>query len=702
MARYKALLFVLALAAVLHGVALSEETEWYPEEWPRGTLLDAGMLDVPGDAVFPVYAAPFEDAARFDCGAGADIAGPVVMLYESPDREWIMIRYASEDGYVGWIRPPSMPAGPWDGLEFFPDCIPVRAKRDVILTDDPLGSRRAQAYAARGDELILLLDLEAPDGREWAYVETAVGGKTAYLFAELSAFEEIPLTWVEDGVLCVREGVTRIGYIRGEETANENGEYLGRTGPALVPGSRSLYDLDYSFLMDADSPITGIRLPSTLRSLECEAIRCFSLEELILPEGCESVPQWAFYACDIGRVVIPASLTEGDGLLVSGGEYCSVGCYSVAEGNPVYSDIGGVLYTADGRTLLSYPNGRANAHYDVPEGTERIGDRAFSDDRGGLPLQTVSLPLGLKSIGDHAFSGCTRLISLTVPLTVKEIAENAFYDCVSLERLSLPEGLTAFKNDGSWACYNDFTYYNGDNGMIAGGYRSPYESRDLPGFLRAADGSGKAALYLKPGDEIPVWAAEDGLYTRMSGYDPDTGRIRLRAYPMWDFLPEYFSANRVYMLYADFRDWVPSTGNCLFDYDSFEPGEGVGDMLRPGTYADSGGEWRCRYDGGSSVICTRDGSEDFHVFIGDLSMGIYRERTGDGRTLGILCAWSPSAAVPLLSADGTPVRYVFSGEQAEIIGEEGDLREVRTGFGTYRVESQFVRVVDQAGTDGVD
>ena len=133
------------------------------------------------------------------------------------------------------------------------------------------------------------------------------------------------------------------------------------------------------------------------------------------------------------------------------------------EGNPVYSSRDGVLFSADGTVLLWYPDGKKDLHYDVPAGVREIADWAFVSDDMANPLQSVSLPMGLKKIGEYAFSGCGRLHSLTIPLTVTELSESAFDYCVSLERLSLPPGLEVQMN-GRWAEYGDFTWFNGDNG----------------------------------------------------------------------------------------------------------------------------------------------------------------------------------------------------------------------------------------------
>lgn len=58
-----------------------------------------------------------------------------------------------------------------------------------------------------------------------------------------------------------------------------------------------------------------------------------------------------------------------------------------------------------------------------------IKDSAFS---GNTKLTSVSLPLKLEKIGWFAFSGCTSLKSITVPPSVAEIGYDAFAYCTKL------------------------------------------------------------------------------------------------------------------------------------------------------------------------------------------------------------------------------------------------------------------------------
>ncbi|EOA60398.1 MULTISPECIES: leucine-rich repeat protein [Bacteroides] len=70
--------------------------------------------------------------------------------------------------------------------------------------------------------------------------------------------------------------------------------------------------------------------------------------------------------------------------------------------------IDGVIFSADGKTLIKYPEDKADKEYVVPEGTEVIGKRAFSSAKY---LKTLTLPFSLKEIGDYAL-GASNLVSI--------------------------------------------------------------------------------------------------------------------------------------------------------------------------------------------------------------------------------------------------------------------------------------------------
>ena len=151
-------------------------------------------------------------------------------------------------------------------------------------------------------------------------------------------------------------------------------------------------------------------------------------------------------------------------------------------------------------------------------------------------------------------------------------------------------------------------------------------------------------------------------------------------------------------LYADAADLVPTAGRCLFEYASVTLSQGVlnadtGDELPFSEVRD------CDYYTGRLVnVYLGEGDDWRAVFasVGDENVILKREYTGDDRTLGILAAPSPRATVTLMDENGDPAAEVFSGEQAEVIGEKDAFLKIRSGFGTYWVLRECFRAVPQA------
>ena len=259
---------------------------------------------------------------------------------------------------------------------------------------------------------------------------------------------------VQDDTLIVFEGVTALGEARKYRWDSELGTDV-KIEPKFENGPRFL-----DLMFDASCPPHQVSLPSTLRYLGIESFCLLDFTSFTLPEQLEVLESNAFVYCHFDVFRIESTLPAQD--IVYSFYDCTIDAYEVPEDHPLYQAIDGVLFSKDGKTLLAYPGGRMDEHYDVPAGVEHIWPYAFGTDY----LKTISLPIGLKTIGNGAFSDCGRLQSIAIPLTVTEIGDYAFWGCVSLELVSLPDGLTANKNDNPRFVqyYTDDFIYRGDNG----------------------------------------------------------------------------------------------------------------------------------------------------------------------------------------------------------------------------------------------
>ena len=250
------------------------------------------------------------------------------------------------------------------------------------------------------------------------------------------------------------EGVTALGEARKYRWDSELGTDV-KIEPKFENGPRFL-----DLMFDASCPPHQVSLPSTLRYLGVESFCLLDFTSFTLPEQLEVLENSAFVYCYFNVLRIESTLPAQD--VLGSFNDCIIDAYEVPEDHPLYQAIDGVLFSKDGKTLLAYPGGRTDEHYDVPAGVEHIWPYAFGTDY----LKTISLPIGLKTIGNGAFSDCGRLQSIAVPLTVTEIGDYAFWGCVSLELVSLPDGLTINKdiNPRHVQYYTDDFLYRGDNG----------------------------------------------------------------------------------------------------------------------------------------------------------------------------------------------------------------------------------------------
>lgn len=146
---------------------------------------------------------------------------------------------------------------------------------------------------------------------------------------------------------------------------------------------------------------------------------CSALKELILPDSLSTIGARAFTGCDmLTTVTVPKGVS-----FISGPPF--LGCSSlreilVAEGNPAYCSVDGILFSKDRTLLVQYPAARQGA-YVIPE--------------------TVT------ALGDSAFFECSGLTSLTIPGSVTVIPMLACYNCENITELNLLEGTRIIEED---------------------------------------------------------------------------------------------------------------------------------------------------------------------------------------------------------------------------------------------------------------
>ena len=313
---------------------------------------------------------------------------------------------------------------------------PDETSSDETLVDTYAlpGDDGAVASGKCGENLTWSVDAEnvltiSGTGAMWDYEEVvdAQGGHTSAPWYAYSPTE-----------LVLEEGITYIGEFAFYR--------CGFTGGLTLPESLTSIGI-YAFSQCYG--FTGsLVLPENLTSIGGSAfLLCRGFAgSLTLPQNLTSIEWGAFLGCSgLTSVTIPKSVKE-----IAGGAFsnCSNLSSIIVDGNTNYDSVDNVLFNKDHTTLLSYPAGKKDTSYVVPESVKSIGVCAFV----GADLSSLTLPQDLTSIGWGAFEACRNLTSVTIPDSVTNIGFAVFRACSSLTSVTIPWRMTKVEEQAFSGC----------------------------------------------------------------------------------------------------------------------------------------------------------------------------------------------------------------------------------------------------------
>ncbi|MBR5825539.1 MAG: leucine-rich repeat protein [Clostridia bacterium] len=155
--------------------------------------------------------------------------------------------------------------------------------------------------------------------------------------------------------------------------------------------------------------------------------KCINLENIIIADSVTNIGNSAFHSCEnLKRIIIPKNVSFI-------GFLPFMRCNNLSEivvenGNSWYSSKDGVLFEMYG-ALHSYPLGKTDKTYTIPNGIKRIYYGAFMDSK---TIENIVMSNSVTEIGGSAFQGCKNLKTVTFSSSVTKIEQQAFNSCENL------------------------------------------------------------------------------------------------------------------------------------------------------------------------------------------------------------------------------------------------------------------------------
>lgn len=240
-----------------------------------------------------------------------------------------------------------------------------------------------------------------------------------------------------------------------------------------------------------------VKLPRNLEIIELSMFeKCAKLQSVVFPENVKVIGRWAFMWCDelqnftlpesvetiglqafidcesLTEVTIPAKVTTIEQNSFSGcGKLRAI---YVAEGNPAYQSVDGVLMTKDGTMVHTCP-GAKEGTFVIPNGVTTIASLAFFDCQN---LKRLVIPATLTTINERGFDFCDNLLSFYFSGAAPEEE--------LLKKMDISSDATLYYLEGQ-SGWTSPTYLGYKTALWDG-------SSKLPGTLPAGDANGNGRV----------------------------------------------------------------------------------------------------------------------------------------------------------------------------------------------------------------
>lgn len=232
------------------------------------------------------------------------------------------------------------------------------------------------------------------------------------------------------------------------------------------------------------SGIQSIEIPRNVENMDADAFaKCSNLRSVIFEKESKltRIESFTFERCsNLSSIEIPTSITKID---VDAFDFCSslsnikipssvtslcisviynentnpfYGCSNLKEinvdsNNQYYTSENGILFNKGRTKIISYPNGKPDTNYEIPNNVTSIATKGFSYCKN---IKSVIIPDSVTDIGACAFDDCTSLENINIPSGTTSIKVGTFRNCSNLTNINIPSGITTIGSQAFDFCKN--------------------------------------------------------------------------------------------------------------------------------------------------------------------------------------------------------------------------------------------------------
>lgn len=221
---------------------------------------------------------------------------------------------------------------------------------------------------------------------------------------------------------------------------------------------QSLYSFDYYVLYWASPVPPGTyTILNMVRTIYPYAFAgCSAMTGVNFGSNVGLIGSYAFYKSGLTSITIPESVVIIDQFNAFR-ECAALTQINVAEANPNYSSLNGVLFNEAQNRLISYPCGKSG-DYDIPPGVTIIDSEAFFACK---LLTGVSIPEGITALQGYQFASCEALHSVELPSTLTSIGNNCFW-YADLTNIYIPANVNSIANGAFIDSNLSFAFFLGN------------------------------------------------------------------------------------------------------------------------------------------------------------------------------------------------------------------------------------------------